>query len=136
MSEPAYRVTGGRELRRTLRQAGSDLQELKQAHQDAATIAARAAARIAPKRTGRLSDTIRSAGTNTAGVIRAGYARVPYAGPVHWGWKSRPRPAKGWRGGPIAPNPFLSDGAQQSENRWIPVYETAIEKITNTVKGA
>lgn len=122
---PVYRVEGGRKLRRTLRQAGDDLQSLKQAHADAAAIAAKASSALAPKRTGRLANTIRSSGTNTAGIIRAGYARLPYAGPVHWGWKARN----------IKPNPFISKGAQDSEGRWIRVYETAVDAALKKVEG-
>lgn len=125
MSSPVYKVEGGRELRRTLRQAGDDLQDLKDAHAEAARIAAKASSALAPVKSGKLRDTIRAAGTKTAGIIRAGFARVPYAGPVHWGWKKRN----------IAANPFISQGAQDSEGRWIRVYEEAVDQALQKVKG-
>ncbi|NQX26832.1 HK97 gp10 family phage protein [Microbacteriaceae bacterium VKM Ac-2854] len=120
MSEEAIRIEGWRELRSTLRKAGDDLSDLKQANADAAKIAAEASAQLAPSRSGRLAATIRSAGTKAAGVIRAGTARVPYALPIHWGWGRRH----------IAANPFLSRGARNSEGQWIRVYE---DFITDTV---
>lgn len=133
---PVYEVKGGRELRRTLKQADETLEDLKRAHAEAAQIAARASASLAPKRTGRLADTIRSSGTKTAGIIRAGRKAVPYAAPIHWGWGTRPNRSKRWRGGPIQANPFLSRGAQDSEGRWIRVYENHIAMALEKVKGA
>ena len=126
MSTPVLRVEGGRELRRTLRNAGDDLQDMKDAHAAAAQIAATASAALAPEKTGRLKNTIRGAGTKTAAIIRAGFARVPYAGPIHWGWGRRYNTAQ----------PFLSDGAQDSEGRWIRLYEEAVDKALEKVKGA
>lgn len=134
--KPVYEVEGGRELRRTLRQADEKLQDLKRVHAEAAEIAARASAALAPRRTGRLADTIRSSGTTTAGIVRAGFKSVPYAGPIHWGWGTRPNSRKGWRGGPITANPFISNGAQDSEGRWIRVYENHIAEVLQQVKGA
>lgn len=119
------RVEGTRRLRRTLRQAGDDLGNLKSAHADAAEIAARASEALAPKRTGTLARTIRGSGTKTAGVMRAGRASVPYAGPIHWGWPARN----------ISPQPFLSDGATNSQGRWLPVYEKAIDDAVRKVRG-
>lgn len=131
--KPVVEVLGGRELRSTLRQADASLQDLKDAHAAAASIAARASAALAPVRTGRLRDTIRSSGTKTAGIIRAGFKSVPYAGPIHWGWYTRPR--GNWRGGPIQANPFLSDGAKDSEGRWIRIYEHHVAAAIEKVKG-
>lgn len=118
-------VEGGKTLRRTLRQAGDNLEDLKAAHDKAAKIAADASAALAPKRTGRLAATIRGSGTKTAGIMRAGYSSVPYAGPIHWGWPSRN----------ISPQPFLSDGATNSQGRWLPVYEAAVDGAIQKVRG-
>lgn len=114
-----YEVVNGKKIRRQLKEAGEDLSDLKAAHREAARIAAEASADLAPVgKTGRLRKTIRASGTNTAGIIRAGNnTRVPYAAPIHWGWHRRH----------IKPQPFLSDGATSSENRWVPVYEVALD---------
>lgn len=120
------RVEGASRLRRTLRDAGDDLTDLKDAHRAAALIAARAAVRFVPWRTGRLAGSIGWRGTASAGTIRAGTrSRVPYAGPIHWGW-----PKRG-----IEPQPFLTDGAQASEPTWLPVFEKTIDKAISKVKG-
>lgn len=120
------RIDGGKELRRSLKKAGDDLSDLKTTHAYAAAIAAEASAQLAPARTGRLRITVRSAGTKTAGIIRAGNnTKVPYAGPIHWGWFKRH----------IAANPFISRGAQNSEGRWIRVYEDYVDIAIQKVEG-
>ncbi len=124
-SQGVVRVEGARQLRRTLRKAGDDLADMKTAHRDAAAIAARASEALAPERSGKLRATIRAAGTKTAAILRAGFARVPYAGPIHWGWFARG----------ILPQPFLSKGAQDSEGRWVRVYETYLNDTVNKIKG-
>lgn len=127
MSKPVLEVVGGRQLRATLRKAGDSLADLKSAHKAAATIAARSSAQIAPVRSGRLRSTIRASGTKTAGIVRVGNnSKAKYAMPIHWGWPRRN----------IASNPFVSTGAQDSEGRWIRVYEDYLDQAINTIKGA
>lgn len=122
-----YEVEGGRQLRKTLREAGDDLTDLKSVHHQAAQIAANRVADLAPKVSGKLAATIRAAGTKTAGIIRAGNnSKVKYAGPIQWGWFRRG----------IQPNPFATRGAQQSEPRWLPLYEDYVEATLNKIKGA
>lgn len=122
---PTYEVEGGRELRATLRQAGDDLQDLKNAHNSAAQIAAQAASALAPKKTGRLADTVRGSGTQSSALIRAGYKSVPYAGPIHYGWPARN----------ISANLFMLKAARSTEPRWLPIYQAAIESVLAKVKG-
>lgn len=125
-SEGQVRLDGAPRLRRTLRKAGDDLADLKATHASAAAIAADASADLAPERTGRLKKTIRSAGTKTAGIIRAGNnTRVVYAGPIHWGWFKRH----------VTPALFLSRGARDSEGRWLPVYENYVHTTLNNIEG-
>lgn len=123
MVRPTFEVQGGRQLRRTLKAAGVDLNDLKAAHAEAARIAEQAVK--APRRSGRLAGSVRSAGTKTAGILRAGRASVPYAGVIHWGWPRRGIPAR----------PFLSEAAQSSEPRWLPVYQRHVDKALDQVKG-
>lgn len=123
--EVGVRLEGAARLRRTLRKAGRDLGDLKAAHGKAAQIAQQASAPLVPVRTGNLKATLRSSGTSREGIIRAGRASVPYAGPIHWGW-----PARG-----IAPQPFISEGARASEPVWFRVFEADLDKILDQVKG-
>jgi len=126
MTGAVHEVAGGRQLRKTLREAGEDLSDLKDVHKQAATLAANRSKQLAPERSGRLLATIRAAGTKTAGIVRIGNnTRVPYAPVVHWGWAAHH----------IAPNPFASKGAQQSESTWLPLYERYIGNTLNKIEG-
>ena len=131
-------VIGARELRRSLKQAGEDLQDLKAANLEAATIAARASADLAPRGpTGNLERTIRASGTKTAGIVRAGNKKVPYAAAVHWGrnyWPNAEHSKR--RRNKTTAQPFISEGAKDSEGQWLPVYERTIEGIIQRVDGA
>lgn len=120
------KVEGARKLRKTLKDAGDNLEDLKAAHARAASIAMEASAALAPRRTGALANSLRSSGTKTAGIVRAGGKRIPYGNPIHWGWFKRN----------IKPQPFISHGAQDSEGRWLPVYEAAVETALQKVEGA
>jgi hypothetical protein len=129
-------VEGARQLRATLKQAGEDLGQLKEANAAAARIAANASADLAPRRTGRLQATIRASGTNTAGIVRAGTKRAPYAQAVHWGrvfWPNARSPRRA-RSKTTA-QPFISKGARGSEGQWLPLYEKQLETIIEKVKG-
>jgi hypothetical protein len=123
MAAPVVKVEGARRFRRTLRKAGSDLSELRGAHAKVAGLVASAAR--PPVRSGALAATVRGSGTKTAAIVRAGFATVPYAGPVHWGW-----PARG-----IEAQPFAVDAAQQTEPAWVAVYTAEVQNIVDKVKG-
>lgn len=130
MAYQGLKIEGGRQLRRTLRQAGSDLTDLKAANAQAASIVSSRAKSWAPTRSGRLQSSVRSSGTKTAGIVRAGNNRksksgVPYAAPIHWGWKARN----------IRANPFLSYSAQATESTWIRLYEQLVNKALSKIKG-
>lgn len=124
-SRPLVQIDGARELRRTLRAAGDDLTDLKAANLAAATIAAGTARSLAPVRSGALAADIRPAGTKTAGIIRAGRKRIPYAGVQHFGWPARH----------IQPRLYLTRGAQSTESTWVPLYERALDQALEKVKG-
>lgn len=122
----ALQVIGARELRRELRQAGRDVTQLRdRAHRPVAAFVAGAAQRDAPSVSGALSRSGRPGATQTAAVIRFGGKRVPYAGPIHFGWPSRG----------IKPQPFATAAAQKTEGSWMGIYEAAIEKILAEIKG-
>lgn len=118
-------VDGLKQLRKTLKAAGDDLSDLKAANAEAAEVAAAGGRTRVPTLTGLLASSIRSTGTKTAGIVRAGKAAIPYAGPIHWGWPNRGIPE----------NPFLSDGATDTEPTWLPIYENRLNEIINTVEG-
>lgn len=75
-------------------------QMLAGAYKDGLEIIADRARELAPRRSGDLAGSIRTVGgTQKTGRVFAGSAKVPYAGPIHWGWPRRN----------IEPQPFLSE---------------------------
>lgn len=120
------RVEGARHLRRDLKRAGVELDSLKAAHDQAARFVAARASAAAPHRTGNLADTVRGAGTKGRASVRAGYARVPYGPPIHWGWPARN----------IAAQPWISDTARATEPHWLLIYRQAVSALLDTIEGA
>ena len=123
---PVVEVRGARELRRTMRRAGADMTELKAVHREAGSIVDHRARGNAPRRTGRLAASERVGATQTASIIRAGYKRTPYAGPIHWGWPARH----------ITAQPWITEAAQATEPLWTARFQQAIERILDKIKGA
>jgi hypothetical protein len=65
---------------------------------------------------------MRSSGTQGAAIVRAGGARVPYAGPIHWGWPRRH----------ITARPWLADTAARTQPTWEATYLAALEHIIDS----
>lgn len=118
-------MVGARQLRRTLKQAGSDLSELKDVHAKVGAIVVGAGRTGAPRRSGSLAGSVRASRAAASATIRAGSARAPYAGPIHWGWPNRG----------IRAQPWLSEAATATEPAWTAVYEQAVDQILAEVKG-
>ena len=122
---PLVEVQGARQLRATLKAAGDDLSDLKDANAAVGSMVASAAAGLVPVVTGALAGTIR--GTRAAGgaSVKAGAASVPYAGPIHWGWPARN----------IKAQPFLTEAGRNTEPQWTQTYLDELEKIIARVEG-
>lgn len=72
-----------------------------------------------PVLSGRLSGTIRAGRGKTKAVVRAGGARAPYAGVIHYGWPERD----------IAPQPFLSAALQSERSDVFRALEEGLAEI-------
>ena len=122
------RVEGDKELKRLIRRIGNQelRDEMKEANFNAASIIAEKAADLAPKRTGRLANSIRANKAIAYGAVRAGSAaRVPYAGPIHYGW-----PAKG-----IQAQPFIHEAIDKRLGKARKGYEEAIRKLAKKLES-
>lgn len=119
------RVEGGRNLRRTMNRAGMDLKQMNEVHAKIGGVIAPAARSNTPTFTGRLAGSVRSSGTRTATIIRAGRKSIPYAGVIHYG-----NPHRG-----TAAQPFIREAAQSTEPTWFAIYSNAVEKILDKIKG-
>ena len=116
-------VTGLPEIRRQLRALERGTSDLREANAAAAAAVAAAAATRAPRKTGKLAASIR--GNRAAGraTVSAGGARLPYAGPIHYGW-----PAHG-----IEAHPFLTSAAKDTEPVWLPAYLAAVSRVVDNL---
>jgi hypothetical protein len=146
--KPGVRVINQREFTKLLKSLGADaVDDIKKAHEAAAIIVKDEAKSLAPVHgsvsvisgtpywgtpphsAGKLRASIRASGQQRGGFVRAGRKLTPYAGPVHFGWPSRPNPSKGWRGGPIAPNPFLYDALDKRREEVADAFARYIDDI-------
>lgn len=88
--------------------------QMKGVNAEAASVVERAV--VVPRVSGRLAGSVRSSGQARTGVVRAGKASVPYAGPIHFGWPKRN----------IRANPFLSSALERQESAVVEVYERGV----------
>jgi len=127
-------VKGAARLRKTLRQAGDDLSDLKEANARAAGIVQPAASNLAPKASGALASSGRSSGTKTGGMVRFGSKRVPYAGVIHFGTERAKDPF--WQKRRIKGRPFATDAATATQPQWLNIYQQAVEAAIARIQGA
>lgn len=124
---PQCRLIGGRKLRRELKAAGFDMANLRTMHLEVAKfVVQRARPRVPVGPTGRLKKSVKPAATRTRAELVGGRSpRLPYANPVHWGWPAHS----------IAPNPFLTTAAEQTEPQWLDIYLRHINTILEDCEG-
>ncbi len=101
------RIEGLRKTFRALEAAGTASEDLKDLMHALGMIVVTAARPGTPTLSGALAGTLRAGRGKTKAVIRAGNARVPYAGVQHYGW-----PARG-----ISAQPFLTDAVNSTRAR-------------------
>jgi hypothetical protein len=85
-------VHGLNETLRDLRRLGDKEipKAIREANKDAADMVAPVVRAEAPTRSGRLARSVRAKATAKYAAVSAGSkVRVPYAGPIHWGWRKR-----------------------------------------------
>lgn len=121
---PIVRVEGARELRSTMKRAGEQLTDLRDAHRKVGAVVT--AATAPPVKSGALAGSVRPGATQTMALVRAGGARVPYAGVQEWGWPAHSITGKG----------FLTGAAHGTEPVWVGIYEAEVDKILGRIRGA
>lgn len=143
------KVEGIDELRKSLRKMQDKVakqnaqQTLKDDFRAAAEMVAETArqrAPLGPARAklgpGALRDTIRPKGAlRGATVLAGGIKGVKYAGPIAYGWPTRPDKAKGWRGGPIKGYNFLRYALLRRSPDITRRMETTVRRLIEEVKG-
>lgn len=115
----AVEVTGLRECVKALKDLGDDLSDLKEANGTLGREIASRASALAPVRSGRLAASIKSNKAAKKVQIKAGSARVPYAGVIEYGWAARN----------IRPQPYLRKAAFENKNYIKDKYEENIKDV-------
>lgn len=122
MTGAGVELVGAERFARTTAAAARRLDALD--HGPAVTIMVNAAAGYAPKRTGRLSGSIRA--FPREGDAAPLGSTLPYAGAIHNGW-----PAHG-----ITAQPFVTRAVDATEPAWLAAYVRTVESVLDTVEGA
>lgn len=113
----AVEVEGGPQLRRAFRKLDDRASDLSELHHDIGELVADKAGDLVPRVSGRLAGTIRATRSKTsAAVLAGGRSLVPYAGPIHFGWRARN----------IEPQPFLYDALDDRRGEVLRRYQDGI----------
>lgn len=80
------------------------------------------ASHLAPTLTGRLAGSIKASNTKNKSIIRAGGARIPYAGVIHYGGYNH-----------IAPHPFLTTAVDHKQAQAIDLMEQELNRIIRSL---
>ena len=113
-------VEGGPELRRAFGKLDKRADDLKDVHRSAVEVVESEAESLVPVNSGALRDSIKSRVTKRGGAVVAGGGRlVPYAGPIHFGWRARN----------IEPQPFLYDALDRRRGEVVDRYEQGIDEL-------
>lgn len=112
------RVEGLNRVVRKLNAAGADAENMRGLMHSLGEIII-SGARV-PHRTGRLAGNLRAGRGKTKAVVRAGGARVPYAGRIHYG---DPTPDG------IIGQPFLTDALQAKHAQVFEALERGIDQL-------
>ena len=105
-------------LQKALKEVGPEMiAELKEGNKALGEIFADRARQLVPVRSGALQKTIKATKSAGGARVNAGTpsltSKVPYAGPIHWGWPSRS----------IEAQPFLSDALDDVKDEVVAAYE-------------
>jgi HK97 gp10 family phage protein len=114
------RVEGLKQTIKTLERFGADVQDLKGASNKAGNVVADEAKSLVPVKSGKLLNSIRASNTKNKALVRAGGAKVPYAGVIHWG---------GYHN--IEATHYLTDALDAKKEEVITVYEEELDKLAS-----
>jgi HK97 gp10 family phage protein len=116
-------VQGINRLVSTMRKAGIDLADMKEANRKAGEIVATEGKRAAPRQTGRLAASIRPAKQARKAVVRAGGGGIRYARFQEFGSKKN------------AAQHYLYGSAARTRPQWEAAFERDLAKIIASIQG-
>lgn len=91
-----FKVEGLNRVVRDLQAIGVEVEDLKAAFSKLAEEGARRASAHVRSKSGRLAADVRGNRAKSKAVVIAGRAKVPYAGPINYGWPARNIAAQGF----------------------------------------
>ena len=116
-------IAGLGRLVSTMRKAGIDLGDMKEANKQAGTIVSTAARQVAPRQTGKLAASIRPAQQARRAVIRAGGGGIRSARFQEFGSRKN------------AATHYLYGSAAKTQPQWADAYWRDLEKIIAKIQG-
>ena len=125
---------------KAMKELGASREVLTEPGYQAALILIRQAKSLVPVKTGALSASMRPRRIQSGGSVQAGGKRVPYANPIHWGWKVVSTAHRGklkpgtFRG--IRPQPFFSEALGYSQQEILDNYERLMRQTIDNLPGA
>lgn len=127
MTGPEITIRGVNELARDLHKFDPDMLEvLKDSNQQVSEHAAGYVRAEAPVRSGALAGTVRVGRTARSAVVKIGSARVPYAGPINYGWRAHN----------IEPNPFIERAKDRALPELAALVERKLRDLADKIHGA
>lgn len=114
----AVHLSGLRETIRSLERLGVAVTDMKAVFLKIGNMVAGNAQSLAPRRSGRLAASIKPSKTKNKALVRAGSARVPYAGVIHFGGYNN-----------INANPFLTEAVRQSQSKAVQEMEDGLQDL-------
>lgn len=120
MASTGIEIKGLKEVVRSLERFGVEVSDLKAAFKRIGTIVAEDAKTLAPRKSGALAGSIRPSNTKNKSVVRAGTAKVVYAGVQHYGGYNN-----------IEPHPFLTDALNQNQGEVVRALSDELDALIN-----
>lgn len=128
MSRPKIRVEGLKEVQKLLRNAkDKDLDKLmRTTNREVARIVVDDARPFVPVRTGALAASLNVVNSTRNAIVKMGTpSKVPYAGPIHYGWAARN----------IKPQPAISVGIVKKRSEIEERYETGVDELLRAIES-
>ena len=125
---------------RAMKELGASREVLTEPGYQGALILIRQAKSLVPVKTGALQSSMRPRRIERGGSVQAGGKRVPYANPIHWGWKVVSSAHRGtlrpgtYRG--IRPQPFFSEALGYTKQEILQNYERLMRQTIDNLPGA
>lgn len=125
---------------KAMKELGASREVITEPGYQAGLILIRRAKSLVPVKTGALSASMRPRRIQSGGSVQAGSKRVPYANPIHWGWKVVSTSHRGtlkpgtFRG--IRPQPFFSEALGYTKQEILNNYERLMRQTIDNLPGA